>query len=823
MLWLASGEADLKDYFLSEAKRFKGISSEAEVRLYVVSTVRLFMQQVCFGLFEWIGGRAPSGDVQISSDLIDAMRAPSDGQLVTCLEELLIVCEQLGWGGVSRYLVAPLPNNAPCIALCDSHHATIVHLLRGLVELRNNGAEGHGLVGGFDREVELSALDTLIDFLGPILPKISGNSLLSGPEGEEIALQFLRLQNGSPILIRKIQLLQGRSVRVTAQCIVGGKPQTFRFEANDPFSSVVTVRFPALVEWENSWRPQCYLPSKTTDCFTGRNQEVEMINEWMDDVDDSRICMVYGDGGLGKTTLVLEYLHSYLDELKDVQWKPKVVVFYTAKKTIWDINGLRQTGSGTPYALDLLVKLHAYLFGVWPKPNFYKMNVQQACTLLRQIITKDLALTRNDILVVVDNTETLISTDADRAVIAGDLTRIGKHIGRLIVTSRRRELVQSTPVPLKDLDQIESIKFLRLKGWEKLRSKAIHDSSDRVLWETIQDMDRRPIVLEAFVSALANPATATLAAAKDKVVGMLQRDLGEFLFADAWSRFRLDIRALLLLMARTADVHDSQLLKFCCDTTGVDIQSAEAAFDESGGIASAMVTDDGLQVAFSKSFLKFAENKTVLKDGQEWPKDSHVQAVLNRYSNFVKNASRFSGDRVLEAFRTPIAKAAHRARREGNFDEAKVLFEQALLADSTNGLLFDRYAFTLLHDYRDYKGALHHAKRAVALTPEDGEVWLTKGSVEARQGDLRAAEASLNKAVELGVAEYRVLVQKCWAYLKTSPAQLGLARQALSRLRLLASTGNSMQRSASEINTIAARLDYLERQGRRVVGKREST
>lgn len=812
----------MKEYFLSEVSRFRDIGSEAEVRLHVVATVRLLMQQVCFGLFEWVGTRSHAGGVQISADLIDAMRAPSDGQLVTCLEELLVACEQLGWTGASRCLVQPLPANMPCLVLCDPAHTTVTGLLRGLVELRNNGAEGHGLVGGFNRSAELSALDALIEIVGPILPRTRKGKLCIGPSGAEATLHFLRLQDGVPILIRKIQLLQGHLVRVTAQCVVNGEVQTFRFDANDPFASVASVRFPTLSEWENSWRPRCYLPSKTTDCFTGRKNEIAVLDDWMDDLEDSRTCLVYGDGGLGKTTLVLEYLHNFLDEELTVEWKPRVVIFYTAKRTIWDINGLRQTGSGTPYALDLLIRLHAYLFGAWPKHNFYKLNVTQASTVLQQLIAKDLEMTRNDILIVVDNTETLINRDADRELIAADLTQIGKRVGRLIITSRRRELVQSTPVPLKDLDQIEAISFLRQKGWGKLRAKAIHDASDKELWETIQDMDRRPIVLEAFVSALANPATSTLASAKEKVVGMLRKDLGEFLFADAWARFNPDIRALLLLMARVSDVHDAQLLKFSCEAAGVTMQAAEAAFDESGGIASTMVTDDGLQVAFSKSFLRFADRKTVKKDGHDWPKDAEVEGVLNRYSVFIKNASRFSGDRVLEAFRTPVAKAAHRARREGNIDDAKALFEQALLADSANGLLFDRYAYFLLHDFKDYKLALHNAKRAVALAPDDGEVWLTKGTVEARQGDLRAAETSLNRAAEFGIAEERVLVQRCWAYLKAKPAQLGLARKALNRLRLVATSSQSALRSSSEVNMIAVRLDYLERHGRHVVGKSTS-
>ena len=124
-----------------------------------------------------------------------------------------------------------------------------------------------------------------------------------------------------------------------------------------------------------------------------------------------------------------------------------------------------------------------------------------------------------------------------------------------------------------------------------------------------------------------------------------------------------------------------------------------------------------------------------------------------------------------------------------------------------------------MHDFHDYVGALHNAKRAVALAPDDGEVWLTKGTVEGRQGDLRAAEASLNKAVELGITEDRVLVQRCWSYLKASPAQLGLARNALNRLTLLAAINSKHFRAAAECRSIATRLDYLERHGRNVVGR----
>ncbi|WP_156773823.1 ATP-binding protein [Paraburkholderia tropica] len=50
------------------------------------------------------------------------------------------------------------------------------------------------------------------------------------------------------------------------------------------------------------------VPVRQTDTFEGRTKELDTLKEWMED-EDTRFCLIYGDGGFGKTTLALELLN----------------------------------------------------------------------------------------------------------------------------------------------------------------------------------------------------------------------------------------------------------------------------------------------------------------------------------------------------------------------------------------------------------------------------------------------------------------------------------------------------------------------------------
>lgn len=801
----------MESYFESVVQDICACTNEIECRLRIVTTIRLLLQQINYGMLEWIAQQNPPAQLQPEHKFIQPLMSPTDGTLVDALEALLISAEQVGWSGASKFLIKSVEDR-PATRISTGGASTTIGLLRTLVTMRNDGAEGHGLAGGYDREAEIDALKFIFASLKPVIPRVQENksTLDLGPGVERKNLTFLRAWNGVPALIRRIKVLA--SDRVRAYCQIALAPTArneFNYDTSNPFHRLQGSSLPALAIWDNSWGPLCYVPERTTDSFTGRQKEISDLADWSND-EESRACLIFGDGGLGKTTLAIEFLHQVLEEEHVLEWKPAVVIFYTAKRTQWGLTGLTLIGVGQPHLVELLAFLHMLFFSRYPESDFYRLDVSQAATRLQTLIKSQVGFSRKDILIVIDNTETLIESEDERAQLGREIKEIGRRVGRVLLTSRRRELMEAYPIGIDVLSEADALQFLKDRA-KRLNIKVILRATDDDLMIATKSLERRPIVLETFVNAAADPAVRRLDQARARVAAMLQKDLGEFLFADAWTRLSLEARRLLLLMTRIGDVHDAQSLRICSAIVGVPAQIAEQALEESGGIASKVNVQGGLQITFSRNFLDFARTKTIsAPDGSNSPSNSEIDAARLQYSKFIQNAQKFSGDRVAEAFRTPQARASHRARQEGRLDDARRLYEAATLTDSTNGWLRDRFAYFLFHDSRDYEAALHQAVKAVELLPHEGEVWFTRGLIEARLGMARQCELSLAKANQLGVAQVRCDVQRTWAYLKSRPVQFALAERELRRLDAYAATKPDDTRLLNEIGLLKSRLSYVQ-------------
>ncbi|MDQ3776359.1 MAG: hypothetical protein M3461_19380 [Pseudomonadota bacterium] len=242
---------------------------------------------------------------------------------------------------------------------------------------------------------------------------------------------------------------------------------------------------------------------------------------------------------------------------------------------------------------------------------------------MQQLMAREADIKRSDHLIIVDNSETLISSDRDIEILGKELKEIARRVGRVIITSRRREVIEAAPIAVTPLKSSEAVALLKERAAE-LGLKAIQRATAGDLRSLVADLECRPLVLEAFLQALTDPTTATLQLARNRVATMLRRDLGDFLFADAWGRYSAEMKRLLLLMTRVGDVHDARQLTICCEIAGVSVHSAEEALEESSGIASTVRINNGIEISFSSIFLKFAKERVVAVGGVNSPSSDEI-------------------------------------------------------------------------------------------------------------------------------------------------------------------------------------------------------
>lgn len=800
----------MEEYFLAVSRKFDEISSEPELRLTIISSIRLLLQQVVYGLAEWVAKNEPLPEQQPTKEILDGLLAPSDGTLVDALESLIISCEQLGWRGVSQVLSRKLADDSKALALCEGRPGNLIGLLNGIIQLRNDGAEGHGLLGGYRRDVESAAYIAVVNALRPLIPVAQeSGDVLVGPNGNKISSSILRfIDAGSPVLIRKLKVIGTNTLKITTQFYDASSNKDERtHETENIFKSLGGRGLPRYRTGDNSWAPLFHIPERA-EVFSGRQSQISSLIDWMNDT-GSRACLVYGDGGFGKTSLVIEFVNRLLDEEISTEWKPKLITFYTAKRWQWGLNGLEPIGTGTPHLTDFIRHAYTLMTGTLPPAEYYRRDVASSAQALQEIMKTNVNAIRDEHLIIIDNAETLIESEDDRATLGKELIAIARRLGRVLVTSRRHEIFEANPIEVGPFSEEEAIIFLRARG-KSLNIKEILKLNDNSLLAAIKDIELRPLALEVLLRLLTDPGVKGVNDAVNRLKGMLQRDLGEFLFADAWSRLSPEIRKLLLLMTSVADVSDRYLLRICADKVGVSLADAERSLKESSGIAGMSSVGGDFQIAFSPNFLEFVRGR--MSSGSEnkvIPTKDDISDARVKYKSLLESERKVQGIRNVLAHRTPVAKAALKAVITGNFSEARTLYDQATLSDMDNGPLKKSYADFLFRKVRDLPAAQHQSKLATDLLPDDSEAWFMRGMIESRLGKIKDCDISLERAESLGAQRIRCDIQRCWSYLKAKPIQENLGKSMISSIDAQLTHLPQTARERMEVDVLREQINSL--------------
>ena len=781
-------------------------------RAVAISLMRILLQHACYSLAEWIVvTRAGADNVQSHLKLeLQRLRQPSDGTLVQVLGELLIAAENGGWTGVSRPMFHRSCDGRPCSEI-SGEGGSLFDLLTKFVEFRNDGPEGHGLPCEFNVEADLDAVDFAAHCLEAVLPKImsDGCSLKLIAHGAETPLRLLRSIDGHLVCIRKIRRTERGKCLVRAQVEKGlSKRDELTYEAPDLLSSPIGAGTPSYSvgdSTEAAWCPLVLIPDRVTDCFTGREAEMRELAAWADDV-GSRACMLFGDGGIGKTTLVIEFLHKILEGSASTTWRPDAITYYTAKQTRWGLTGLERITVRDIGMMDVALDIVRALDGESLSREWFTKDPEELIAKLEGHL-RSWGIQRERHLLVIDNTETMAASREDVLQLAKQIRWLTQRIGRVIITSRRREPIEARQIELEPWTTDESVGFLKARA-DVLCRRQILQAGDSTLRKYSTRLGNKPLIIEVFIQAL-EEQDLSLERAFERVLGMQQRDLGEFLYSDAWKRLSENLKHLLLLMTRLGDVHDEVLMKLCCLQADVRITEAYDALVESRGIATVSTIDDRIQVAFTLAFMKYCEDRTIRIRGGDVPTASEVEKVTARYWGFLKGQAPRIRDRISRAYRHPLARAAWLAFREGRNEDCESFYELAVAADTDNGWLFDRYAYFLFTVHR-YEEALERAKRATSCVPSDPDAWFTRGMIEARLGFAQAASQSLTRAESFGKPAHLCRLQAAYGHVNSKPANPHMASDLLNESEKLTPRNDSMRsKHLEEVRRLRKRVKYL--------------
>ncbi|MFP3492859.1 hypothetical protein SB759_01430 [Pseudomonas sp. SIMBA_059] len=807
----------MKDRLQKLLEDSRGLASEAERRNAHIAMLRMLLQHSCLTLAEVIlekRRRSKRQDIGFQRLPLDSLYSPADGTLFSALLEMLVIAANENLSNFNRSLWLDSTQDRACWRLLQrTEKKNAERLISTLIVIRNDGVEGHGLPGENDIEAESDALVFVIDALSPVLPKMSTTKsryefLL--PNNETYQLKTLRPFDGNIICYRSIRKgTPGICIfRVQIERDWFFKEET-SYEAPDIFESQhmgESLKYEIRRSYHQEWSPLALIPDRLTADFTGREREIEELTEWTNDF-GSRACMLYGDGGIGKTTLAVEFVWRLLEGTVKSEFKPELITFFTAKKTRWGIGGLEIIRLDEVGVADVAATIPKALDGGYLDKSWYSKPPLELIQALSGYLANDWGVPKESHLLILDNTETMASNDEEVRMLSRQILELSRRVGRVLLTSRRREALEAHQIEIKPLSDDESFSFLKARA-AALERNPILNAAKSTLVRYSKALGNKPLVLEVFVQALGEHGIG-LKQAFDRVMKMQAQDLGEFLYIDAWSRMSIPMRKLLLLMTRVSDVHDDTLLKLCCGSVGISVLEAHEALEESRGIAQLSKFDDHSQILFASEFLKFCAERSLAVGSEKFPSAETVEQIKGRYLDFLKHKSSLVTDRVEKAYRHPYARVAHTSYKEGRVDDCELFYELAVTADTGNGWLYERFAFFLSTKRSGRQNeALDWAMKATQLIPEDPDAWFTKGAIESRLGLTNDAKNSLERSSVFGKPRHLCLLQLAYAYANEKPENLTLADKALALAVAEAPTRDSLLwKFQSEVARLKTRLD----------------
>jgi len=737
----------MKSIYLREIEFAEKLET-AERFQYLTAVLRSLLQSGAISAFEIARNMTSSAydDANVPA-LLSRFSQPSDGLPIEALDVLVPIIRSQ----VSRVFLHGWFEK-------EEHSTTLAEELLTWVEFRNK-RPGHGVLDQTNLKIWCEKMERLarrtLAVFEPALPVIGPSSSLAVDlTGTVMTLNTPLVFGNHAIVISKIASrkgiwkLYGQVLSWTnAVDITIDLGSDSIFIPPESMTAADRFRLAEILDHEPPTSVFTNLPVRQTDTFVGRVKELEKLEEWMLDIEDSRYCLVYGDGGFGKTTLALEFFNRLLEgRLDSINKIPTIISYYTAKKTKWTENGLVHFKGISEAMEDSIRELLYFLYPVLDK-SWYKI---EGTALIDRVVGefKGQGLTRDDILLILDNAETLATSRQEVEELAEFLLRVGKRLGRIVITSRRREFLQATPVPVNSLPPEEAASLMRSLG-EEYGAVAVVQAGESRLRAVCSQLSNKPLLIDTLVKYIAR-SSSSIQDGLDQILKKTNDELLEFLYEDAWLRMNELARQVFLVLVSLANIIDGRTVGDACQELGIQHTEFQGSLDET---YFATITDFGESYELEIVGLakKFFEQKLKKLQPDELDRIRSIAVQVDRKVTDRQQVElEYRLDRVADAFRSTFAKAAKIATFKRDFDAAIENFDLALLEEPMNAALHDRYASFMLRSMQQPLEAKPLAEKAVELDPRNGDAWLTLALIRYRLDDLKRGDEAIERAQSNG-------------------------------------------------------------------------
>lgn len=717
--------------------------SDSDKFNYLTSVLRSLLQTICISLFEITKEYTPSDETDLSN-LIERFLKPVDGLCIDVVNGLL---PTLRTYHNPRFLNGYFES-------ISSINPSLSKQLLDWVEFRNK-RQGHGVVNpeiakeGAEKTQAL--ISNCLDVFNHSIPKLEqdGSSKLG-----KILVSIPLLHNNKPIVINSITLKKGLW-KLKGQVLSVSESDEFTVELNQKniFSSGITnnKNHYDLVEIHSSKDSKSTsifhnIPQRQTDTFVGRENEIKLLTEWMDD-EDSRYCLVYGDGGYGKTTLVLEFFNRLLESQYDFERNlPTIVSYQTAKKTKWTEKGLVHLTAASPIMDECLRELARFFIEVLP-PDWYQASGRQLVDKTLSLM-KENGLNRDDVLLIMDNTETLATTPEEVTELGEFFKNVGKRIGRVIITSRRREFIEASPIPVKGLSESEAIRLIE-KLAKEYHALPISQAGQSTLRKVVNQLMLKPLLIEVLIKYIAHSKLG-ISEAIEVVHKKTSDELLQFLYEDAWLRMNGMQQDVFLALINIVSPIEQNAVSKTCQEVGIQQSEFLAGLEETHF---SITTDQGTNysielVTLARRFFEQQFSKLVVE------KKNALKSIAESVDKYAKELQltekAYKKDRVAEAFRNEYAKAAKVYADKGDINNAIDMYELAITDDPLNSALHDRFSFFLLNKVNNPTYAKKISLKAIELDSKNCDAIVGYAMVCNRLGEIEEHDKYIDMASKIG-------------------------------------------------------------------------